>query len=563
MKKRMHFLMIAFLTFIILVVICYGTFMPHSSRKIYKLNDGWDIELGSDIYENVNLREFIKRPGSPIEKGDVLKMTKVVDISDDITFPTIQFMSKYCSWRVTCNNVMVQEKYADYIPNGKFIGISYNTVSLPKINGPFTLTLEFSINENASYSYFDIPKYGDFLSIMIHYIFSNLLGLGTGVFLIIFGLSFGVITLIFYRRLPGILSQLFSSLLFVDVGVWILCYFRVADLIVSTRGHSTELEFFALYMLVPLIYMIIGCTQQHYKDWIFMVTAATSTMICLFFMLMHLTGIAHINRTFSYFQGISMICFIFLCVTIGRDIAQKKLEPSDKIQLLGLAILAISFLFSMVLHVLEMAGVIYGNIVIKIVIPLGCLTFVFATLINYFIYISESYARRKEYESLTHLAYADGLTDLPNRSRFEKYMNDLDKGNETYCIVSLDLNGLKEINDNDGHAAGDKYLKEFADILQHCFAEKAFIARIGGDEFAAILTKNNIYDVDTMITRLKDALEVKNVLYPEFRRSVATGYAYSTEIPEGDSHAVYLLADKRMYKNKKKMHEKLGIKARL
>ena len=563
MKKRIQFLMIAFLTFILLVVICYATFKPRHSGQIYQLDDGWNIELGKDIYENVNLREFISHPVRPIEKGDILRMSKVIDISDPMMFPTIQFMTKYCSWRVTCNNVMIQEEFADYITKEKFIGIKYNTVSLPKMNGPYTLSFEFSIAEDESYSYFDIPKYGDFESIMANYIFSNLLGMGTGIFLIIFGLSFGVITLIFYRRLPGIMSQLFSSLLFVDVGVWILCYFRIADFIVSTREHSTELEFFALYLLIPLIYMIIGCTQQHYKDWIFMVTAATSTMICLFFLLMHTTGLAHINRTFSYFQCISMICFFFLCVTIGNDIKQKKLEPADKIQLLGLAILAVSFLISMVLHVMEMASLIYGNTLIKILIPLGCLSFVFATLINYFIYISESYARRKEYESLTHLAYADGLTDLPNRSRFEKFMADLDNGNENYCIVSLDLNGLKEINDNDGHAAGDKYLKEFADIFQQCFADKAFVARIGGDEFAAILTKNNIHDVDTMITRLKDALEVKNVLYPEFRRSVATGYAYSTEIPDGDSHAVYLLADKRMYKNKKKMHEKLGIKARI
>jgi diguanylate cyclase (GGDEF)-like protein len=555
--------MIAFFTFIVLVVICYCTFKPHSSRKIYTLDDGWDIQLGTSYYENVNLKDFIKNPGRPIGKGDLIIMSRTIDITEPIAFPTIQFMSKYSAWRLTCNNVLVQGEYINYIAADKFIGIKYNNVTLPKLNGPYTLSIEFYVNEDASYSYFDIPKYGDYVSIMIHYVFGNLLGLGTGIFLIIFGLSFGVITLIFYRRLPGILSQLFSSLLFIDVGVWILCYFRLTDLLVSTSGHSTEVEFFALYLLVPLIYMIIGCTQQHYKNWIFMVTAATSTMICLFFMLMHSTGIAHINRTFSYFQGISMICFLFLCVTIRRDISQKKLEPSDKIQLLGLATLAISFLLSMVLHIIEMAGIIYGNELIKVFIPLGCLAFVFATLINYFIYISESYARRKEYESLTHLAYADGLTDLPNRSRFEKYMADLDKGNETYCIISLDLNGLKEINDNDGHAAGDKYLKEFADILQQCFADKGFISRIGGDEFAAILTKNNIYDVDTMITRLKDALEVKNVLYPEYRRSVATGYAYSTEIPDGDSHAVYLLADKRMYKNKKKMHEKLGIKARI
>jgi diguanylate cyclase (GGDEF)-like protein len=196
-------------------------------------------------------------------------------------------------------------------------------------------------------------------------------------------------------------------------------------------------------------------------------------------------------------------------------------------------------------------------------IPLAGLIFVFANLINYFIYLSESFAMRKEYASLTHLAYADGLTDLPNRSRYDKYMSDLDTGNDEYCIVSLDLNGLKEINDNDGHAAGDRYLLEFSTVLRQCFEDKAFIARIGGDEFVAILKKDHFEEVDSLLTRLRDALEVKNVLYPDYRRSVASGYAFSTEVEERNSHSVYLLADKRMYENKKLMHAKLGITARI
>ena len=100
-------------------------------------------------------------------------------------------------------------------------------------------------------------------------------------------------------------------------------------------------------------------------------------------------------------------------------------------------------------------------------------------------------------------------------------------------------------------------------MLRQCFEGKAFIARIGGDEFVAILKEQYFEEVDNILTRLKDALEVKNVLYPEYRRSVATGYAFSSETPSHDSHAVYLLADKRMYENKKLMHAKLGIAARI
>ncbi len=100
-------------------------------------------------------------------------------------------------------------------------------------------------------------------------------------------------------------------------------------------------------------------------------------------------------------------------------------------------------------------------------------------------------------------------------------------------------------------------------MLKQCFESKAFIARIGGDEFVAILKEEYFNQVETLITRLKDALEVKNVLYPGYRRSVATGFAYSTELNHRDSHSVYLLADKRMYESKKIMHAKLGIAPRI
>ena len=102
----------------------------------------------------------------------------------------------------------------------------------------------------------------------------------------------------------------------------------------------------------------------------------------------------------------------------------------------------------------------------------------FASLINYYIYISETYAKKKENESLAHLAYADGLTNIPNRSRYEKYLSDLNESGEDYCIISIDLNGLKTVNDNQGHLMGDKYLKEFSNALDNCFRGKIQRKRI-------------------------------------------------------------------------------------
>ena len=63
---------------------------------------------------------------------------------------------------------------------------------------------------------------------------------------------------------------------------------------------------------------------------------------------------------------------------------------------------------------------------------------------------------------------------------------------------------------------------------------------------------------------MESALNVMNAIYSEYHRSVASGYAFRHECKgEVNSHEVYLLADERMYENKRKMHEELGIKQRL
>ncbi|MBE5842573.1 MAG: diguanylate cyclase [Butyrivibrio sp.] len=561
-KKAFYFLTIAFITFLFLVIACHYAFRPTGKPRLQKLTDGWTITTPKDTYTDVSLVVMPSRYNYSNESGDVISFKNTVTSDEHYAFPAIKFLSKNSAFEFYQDGALIESEFMSKFKKGEYIGTKYNFVTLKPFDKTTDIEIRLFINEDNTYSY-EVPVFGDYTDVTLDFLFTNFFALSTAAFLIIFGMAFFIISLIFYKTLPDILSQLFSSLLFIDLGIWILCYFRLCDLFMNTWEHTTEIEYFSLYMMIPLMYMLIGCIQKHYLDWIFMVTSTTCAVICFFLFLMHVTGIVHVNLTLAYYQGISLLTILFLVVTIGRDIAQKKLQPAEKIQLLGLIVMSISFIVNFVFYMLEGYAIVPLNMMTKRATPMGGLAFVFATMLNYSTYITESYARRKEYASLAHLAYADGLTDLPNRSRYEKYMSDLVKRKTDYCVVSLDLNGLKEINDTRGHASGDNYLQEFAGVLHQCFDGKAFVARIGGDEFVAILTKDYWEEVETLITRLCDALEVKNVLYPEYRRSVATGYAFSTEISDADPHAVYLLADKRMYERKKRMHEKMGIKARI
>ena len=100
---------------------------------------------------------------------------------------------------------------------------------------------------------------------------------------------------------------------------------------------------------------------------------------------------------------------------------------------------------------------------------------------------------------------------------------------------------------------GDKYLSEFSRVLDVCFRGKGFIARIGGDEFVAVLSGDNLNSAEKLIEKLNLALVSLNRKDPSIRRIAATGYAFRHEVDDMDWNAVYLLADERMYSNKNQM----------
>lgn len=100
-------------------------------------------------------------------------------------------------------------------------------------------------------------------------------------------------------------------------------------------------------------------------------------------------------------------------------------------------------------------------------------------------------ARRREIELAT-LAFQDPLTHLANRAavqrRLERLKDDLAEGPEaSFAIMALDLDRFKQINDQLGHAAGDRLLVEIAARIVSALPRNAFVGRYGGDEFVIVV----------------------------------------------------------------------------
>jgi diguanylate cyclase (GGDEF)-like protein len=100
-------------------------------------------------------------------------------------------------------------------------------------------------------------------------------------------------------------------------------------------------------------------------------------------------------------------------------------------------------------------------------------------------------AKRKAESTITHMAYHDALTNLDNRSEFERRLqialeNSWQTG-QVHALLYIDLDRFRLINDTCGHVAGDILLKQLSQVLKQRVRESDSLARLGGDEFGVLL----------------------------------------------------------------------------
>ncbi len=134
--------------------------------------------------------------------------------------------------------------------------------------------------------------------------------------------------------------------------------------------------------------------------------------------------------------------------------------------------------------------------------------------------------RQKDMQKLTYLSLHDRLTGLYNRAYFDEELKRLQDSRE-YPITMLyaDVDGLKLVNDAFGHDKGDELLKTTANVLQRVMRKPEVLARIGGDEFAALLVNTDEEAAQKVVARIRNEISVYNRGNPEIPLSLSIGTA--------------------------------------
>lgn len=160
-------------------------------------------------------------------------------------------------------------------------------------------------------------------------------------------------------------------------------------------------------------------------------------------------------------------------------------------------------------------------------------------------------------EGLEELSDTDELTGLKNRRAFnnalETEVNKAARYDRPFSLLMMDADDLKSVNDEFGHAVGDKLIFTIAQIIQESLRKTDFLARYGGDEFVAILTETPDERALEVAERIRASIE--NTSFSEDGKRVTSTVSigiscYSKETASGEE--IMVRADQNLYVSKRK-----------
>ena len=154
--------------------------------------------------------------------------------------------------------------------------------------------------------------------------------------------------------------------------------------------------------------------------------------------------------------------------------------------------------------------------------------------------------------SILQLTKRDSLTGLLNR---HAYYADITSDPELItAMISVDMNGLKTINDNEGHVAGDEALATLAKCFLRAAKSRHHVYRVGGDEFVIVCRRSDESDVMDLCSRIRSIVS-------ETKYSCSVGYCY-TGVGEKCIDDVLKVSDENMYAEKERYYRESGVKRR-
>jgi diguanylate cyclase len=170
---------------------------------------------------------------------------------------------------------------------------------------------------------------------------------------------------------------------------------------------------------------------------------------------------------------------------------------------------------------------------------------------------------REELEVAQGQAHTDPLTGLLNRRGFDHEVRKiLAKGLQRCSVVAIDIDHFKRINDTYGHLLGDRVIATVAQVIRSCLDGRGQAARIGGEEFAMVLTATSAAGALELAERIRAAVEkgrIKRADRDEIVGGVTISIGIATHMEKEELEQLLERADKALYRSKQDGRNRITV----
>jgi diguanylate cyclase (GGDEF)-like protein len=521
-----------------------------SRKSTIDFSSGWDISYNGKIYRNQDLKYF--RFPKTVKRGEKISISNVLPESagQQMALSVLVYLSAV---DIRLNEKMVYSYGFDLLKRGEMVGSAYHTVRLPESSGRGRVSVDYIIGENNAFT--KIPGIHILPSIYAYtaYNEANILTMFVSIFLVGIGVISVLIALAqaFLHRSCGqlLLIGLFSFFM----GTWSTCTTKISQYFSRNYQLTTTVEYLSLYIALIQMLCVLMYNNIRLLNFKRKVLAAISIMSMIFFLIiaviLHVLNIVHVPQALTIFHSLAVISLILVISSTQFGLARER--RSETIMLHGGLWL---IFFCCILDVVRFNLLKYvlpdNSFWNYSLLPYGTALFIVMLLSGYLMHLHDEYIDQAERLALTQIAYTDVLTGLYNRAYANQRFKEL-AGRRDYILISMDVNGLKRVNDTYGHAAGDQLIVSCGQILKECFGDVGHVFRMGGDEFMVLVE----YASERVVKRRLDHM---NRVEKEFSHNnssyqirISYGMASGKEFPETEPERIFYIADQRMYEMKK------------
>lgn len=552
--KRKLFTAVIGLVFLVVTIMIVQYVSRNNKPYIATLDTEWNISVDGAEYENVTLSHF---SFASVERGDQVVLTRTLPDTGN-NHIALQFREKHSVVHIYVDDEEIFRYGTQYEQDHVMVGSGYVWAELPMDCAGQELRIVLDARENGAFNKITAPYLLKAMDVNYSLIIDNLLTAVIAVALLVFGWMAVAVALVMYLRYKKVAMLAWIGTFAMLVSVYLLCYSRLAQILVNDLHRIGEVEYICLYFtLMCLIFFL----YEMYEDGRYRLQLRWTGIIFfsggVLLVILNAARIRDFTETLEFFQIFGLIMVLFL-TGLSISWARTHRLPADRTGVIGIIILIAFVIADLIRYQIDKYGP--QNLDLRqSLLPIGFLAFVLCMFLGYTYRMMENVEANIEKKTLLQMAYTDTLTNINNRAYCEEEMTRYEVSKDRVSIINMDLNKFKEVNDTYGHAVGDELLIRFAQILDNVFEGIGCVGRMGGDEFIVIMKYREKYQIERIMQELLARVEEANHNSNRpYTISVAYGIADNSGNPEETARKVYERADKEMYRYKQQYKENGG-----